>query len=315
MIRPFLFLALLLIIPSFAQAKGSVNVGDTIPHNLDLKDHSGKDRNFSNLTGEKGMVLVFVRSAEWCPFCQKQLIELSKNAGKFSDKGYNVVSISYDSIGKLGEFATKNKPKITMLSDPASSSIRAFGILNEASAKGTFSYGIPHPGTYIVSKDKKVQAKFFQDGYKDRVTPDQLLAEIKKLNPPPEPAPMTIENMGQDPIDPDNNVIGVPEKITEPIVLPEETVEEKVEEAVEEAIDSAPVIEESPAMPETPVPTSMPEMPVQESAPMADPKMPDMPELPAMDEPDTVPSTPEMPEMPKLDGAAEPENPASSSGW
>ena len=283
----------LLVFPSLAHAKGSTKVGDTIPHDLKLKDHNGKMRSFSGLTGDKGLVLVFVRSAEWCPFCQKQIIDLSKNIKKFTDEGYNVASVSYDPVEQLKKFATKNNPKITMLSDPASESIRAFGILNVANAKGTFSYGIPYPGTYIVSKDKKVQAKFFNDGFKDRVTVKQLVAEIKKLNPPPAPVYESLDNMGQDPIDPNNNTIDIPEKITDPIMVPDEV--------------KAPEFD-APAVPETPAPAPAVEEMVKPETAMPDKVMPPkelvVPEAPAF--PDPAPVVPEVPEP-----AVEPKTPNS----
>lgn len=262
-------------------AKGSVKVGDTIPHELNLKDSSGKLRSFSDLRGKKGLVLVFVRSAEWCPFCQKQLIDMNKNENKFNDAGYSVVSVSYDPVDKLQKFSRKNNTKITLLSDPASDSIRAFGILNKANAKGTFSYGIPHPGVYIVSKDKKVQAKFFKAGYQDRPSVDGLLAEIKKLNPPPAPVYESLDNMGQDPIDPEDSVIEIPEKIIDPIIIEEgaeaPALEAAPDEAVLKAVDevenmaqdgvaqAVEVLEEvkeaapSPAIPSVEIPSGTPE--------------------------------------------------------
>lgn len=270
MIRPVLltFLAFLLVIsvPSTSLAKGNVSVGETIPHDLAFKDHTGKERSFSNLTGKKGIVLAFVRSAEWCPHCQKQLINLNKNAKKFSDAGYNVVSVSYDSVEKLGQFAKKHNIKITLLADPASASIRAFGILNEANAKGTFSYGIPHPGVYIVSKDKKVQAKFFKGDYTKRPSVDELMAEIKKLNPPPAPVYETLDNMGSDPIDPENSVIEIPEKITDPIIIPdEEAASEVTKPVVPKVADPAEKL--VPTEIPTPAPQSPPDVPA-----IADPK-------------------------------------------
>lgn len=217
---------MLLPVPSFA--KGSVKVGDTIPHDLRLENHEGLKRSFVDLRGKKGIVLVFVRSVEWCPFCQKQLLELNKNAKKFNDLGYPVVTISYDTPPSMSKFVTVNRPKITLLSDPRSEVIRAFGILNENSVIGTRSYGISHPGVYIIDKNKKVQAKFFNEGYQERPSVKVLLSKIKKLNPPPVPyiPPMTIENMGQDPIILGDDVITVPDKIIDPVLLPEEVVEE-----------------------------------------------------------------------------------------
>lgn len=260
-----------------ALAKGSVKVGDTIPHNLALKDQNGKTRSFSDLTGPKGLVLVFVRSAEWCPYCQKQLIEIDKNRKDFNDAGYNIVSVSYDPVEQLEKFKTKNNPKITLLSDPASESIRAFGILNIANAKGTFSYGIPYPGVYIVSNDKKVQAKFFEEDYKERPSIKELLDEIKKINAPPEPVYESLDNMGSDPIVPGEDVIDIPEKITDPVVLPEDGYLEAPE--TESSVDPADEvmsteIEFDEMMPESPADPDMPDVtPTREEPETFDPSM------------------------------------------
>ena len=213
----------ILTVPSASYAKGSVQVGDVIPHNLNLLDQKRKSRNFDDLKGKNGIVLVFVRSVDWCPFCQNQVIELNKNAKRFKDQGYPIVTISYDSVLSMNKFLTTHKPDITMLSDPRSKSIRAFGLLNEGPAKGTRTYGIAHPGVYIIGKDKKVQAKFFKESYKDRASITEILNKVKKLNPPAKPKrpyvpPMTIEEMGQDPIIPGQDIIDVPDEVLAPVL-------------------------------------------------------------------------------------------------
>jgi peroxiredoxin len=223
MTHAFLILVIsLFIFPAIGEAKGSIGVGQVIPHDLTLQDSNGAFQNFERLTGKKGMVLVFIRSADWCPFCQKQLIELNERVSDFTKQGYKIVSISYDNVSSLQKFTIKNKPEITLLSDPRSEAIRAFGIMNEAAAKGTRSYGIPYPGVYIIDKNKKVQAKFFREGYKDRPSTNEILAKVKKLNPKPKyvAPPMTIKEMGEDPISSEEMFIDTPAKIEGPILLP-----------------------------------------------------------------------------------------------
>lgn len=247
----FSFFAAFILVLSFSYpsyATGDVKVGDTLPHDLNLKDSTGKERHFDDLRGKKGVTLVFIRSVEWCPFCQKQLIELSKNASKFEEAGYPVVSISYDRLPQMEKFVTKNKPKITLLSDPASESIRAFGILNESNAKGTMSYGIPHPGVYLVGADKKVQATFFEDGYKKRAKISELLTKIKELNPPPKPQVEDLEGLGEDPIVPGQDVITVPNETLEPVLSPVEEEYNGDSVAMPEAdILENPAVNEAPA--------------------------------------------------------------------
>lgn len=234
---------LMMAMPSFSHAKGDVKVGDTIPHTLSLQDSSGKTPAFSDLTGKKGIVLIFVRSVDWCSYCQKQLVEMDESTKKFSDWGYNVVSVSYDTPEAMKKFVTTQKPKLTMLSDPRSESIRAFGILNDDVAKGTRSYGVPYPGVYIVDKDKKVQAKFFKSGYKDRPSAREILTKIEQLNPPAVPE-MTMESMGTDPIDPENAFVEIPQEELPPLIEQNTNPEEAVdvspqEEAIQKIIDEA----------------------------------------------------------------------------
>ena len=79
-IRPFLLSALLVSSVSFgedtktdaaairkllsdASAIG-LPVGSAAPQ-FELKDQSGRNQNFGSLTGPKGLVLVFFRSADW----------------------------------------------------------------------------------------------------------------------------------------------------------------------------------------------------------------------------------------------------------
>src|SRR3974377_1607905 len=38
-------------------------------------DQNGKPRTFADLMGQNGLVLMFFRSADWCPYCQAQMIE------------------------------------------------------------------------------------------------------------------------------------------------------------------------------------------------------------------------------------------------
>ena len=43
------------------------------PDGLNLQDQSGKQQSLKALLGGKGAAIFFVRSADWCPFCKKQL--------------------------------------------------------------------------------------------------------------------------------------------------------------------------------------------------------------------------------------------------
>ena len=63
-----------------------------------------------------------------------------------------------------------------LLSDPDSKIIRAFGILNETVKPGSFAYGIPNPGIYVVDTRGKVISKYFEDDFKERISTADILA-------------------------------------------------------------------------------------------------------------------------------------------
>ena len=50
-------------------------VGTRVP-DFSLIDQRGQSRTLSSLMGPKGLMLVFYRSADWCPYCKTQLAEL-----------------------------------------------------------------------------------------------------------------------------------------------------------------------------------------------------------------------------------------------
>lgn len=162
-----------------APVMAAVEVGQALPTDLALVDKNGELQNFDRVKGEKGAVLVFVRSADWCPFCQKQLIALREYGTQITGLGYNIVSVSYDLPDALKVFAAKRRIPYTMLSDKGSETIKAFGILNEDFAPDHFAYGVPHPTVYVVGADGVVQAVLAEEGYKDR---PQIEAIVEAIN-------------------------------------------------------------------------------------------------------------------------------------
>lgn len=173
-----LFLALLVGVTTMAAAEQDwldtgVKAGEKAPV-LQVVNTEGKAVTLSEIGGEKGTVLLFVRSADWCPYCKKQLKDWNAKAERFKEAGYQVVSVSYDSPEKLAEFAKKDMIDYPLLSDTDSATIEAFGILNKDMEEGSRFYGIPHPAVYVVAPDGTVTHRFSEEGYKERPEVDEV---------------------------------------------------------------------------------------------------------------------------------------------
>jgi len=163
-------------------AADSLKVGDQIPTSLELKDKTGKMQSFDTLKGDKGLVVFFIRSADWCPYCQVQLLDLRKGeADEIINAGYNITIISYDAPEALNKFATRYKFDFPMLSDEDSKTIKAFGILDEDKKPDSFGYGIPKPTIYIVSADKEIQGILAKESYTKRPEIQDIVSVIQKI--------------------------------------------------------------------------------------------------------------------------------------
>lgn len=165
--------------------------GEKIPHDLSLITTAGKVENFDDLKGENGVALFFVRSFDWCPYCQRQAIEVNGRAQEFRDRGFTPIFLSYDSPEIQKEFYEKNEFTMPILSDDENVVINAFGVLNADSiSERNPLYGYPHPLVFIIDPDGTIQSKLYiekEDGsfgsnYRERPEIDDILAAIDTLD-------------------------------------------------------------------------------------------------------------------------------------
>lgn len=132
------------------------------------------------LSGPGGLILVLFRSADWCPFCKKQLVEVNQWAEKFNDIGYRVAAVSYDSVETLRKFTYKKKLVYPLLADQNHRTILDYKVLNTEQKPGTKHYGIPFPGVMIIDADGILKYKYFYMGYKKRVKMKLLYEFLSK---------------------------------------------------------------------------------------------------------------------------------------
>lgn len=162
-----------------------IAVGSAVPKldgvALSVIGSDGKTTDFEALKGDNGAVVVFVRSADWCPYCKKQLIALESIAADLAAKGYPLIAISYDEPNKLAKFKAKRELSFALVSDAESANIKAFGLLNEKYDEDSRMHGIPHPAIFIIGGDGVVKAKLMEEGYKARPAPDAVMSAINSL--------------------------------------------------------------------------------------------------------------------------------------
>ena len=86
--------------------------------------------------------------------------------------------ITYDPVPVLAEFAARRGVAFPLLSDEGSKVIRDYGILNTTADPGNPLFGYPFPGTFIVNRDGRITARFFEETYQERSTVASVLVRL-----------------------------------------------------------------------------------------------------------------------------------------
>jgi len=198
--------------PAAARTKVDVSklgpqVSQVVP-DFRLHDQSGKEWTRSSIMGPKGALLLFYRSADWCPYCKTQLVDLQSRLDQLHAQGLGVAAISYDPVSVLSEFADRQHITFPLLSDAGSATIKAYGILNPlpamafgpdkddpdvvaelqkyvAGGRPNPSWqGIAFPGTFILERSGRVHSRFFEDYYVERATFSNIMLRLGQKQAP-----------------------------------------------------------------------------------------------------------------------------------
>jgi peroxiredoxin len=144
-------------------------------------DQHGETQHLGSLAGEKGLLLMFSRSFDWCPFCIRQLNQLVEVSDRFAAMGIGIATITYDPIEFLKEYAEDEEIQFALLHDEKVQHVNAFGILNTDYAPGERAYGIPYPGIFLVDSQGVIRYKFAEESYRIRPDFDDVLTAAAKM--------------------------------------------------------------------------------------------------------------------------------------
>lgn len=175
-----IFAALLLLAPAIVRAEEGPAVGAKAPafHATDL---AGKPASLKALSAKRGVVVLFFRSAKWCPYCQAQLIAFRDATPALATRGYNLVAVSYDPPEVLTKFTEARMINYPLLSDTGSKTIDAWALRDPQYKPDSMAYGVPRPAIFVISKKGRIDAKLMMEGYKVRPSVDAVVAAVDAL--------------------------------------------------------------------------------------------------------------------------------------
>jgi peroxiredoxin len=169
---------------SAAAAAGDLGppVGVSAPDIGTRLDQTGKPRKLADVMGPNGVVFMFFRSADWCPYCQAQLIEMNGGNADIEKRGYRIAALSYDSPEILQNFTAKRHIAFTFLSDPKSEVVDLYKLRDPQYPPGSKAYGVPRPIIFIVDKAGVIKAKLYEESFKVRPPLSLVLEKLDELN-------------------------------------------------------------------------------------------------------------------------------------
>ncbi len=155
-----------------------ITIGDTVPTEMVLRDSTGAKTALDEQMGANGMVLVLVRSADWCPYCKAQLAALQGAKADIERAGLTLATLSYDQPATLAAYAKAKGLSYLMLSDDGSRFIDKLG-LRDPQYKGQAKIdGVPYPTVLVLAKNGTVRAKNVSLDYTVRPSTQDILAMV-----------------------------------------------------------------------------------------------------------------------------------------
>jgi peroxiredoxin len=156
-------------------------IGARVPDIGSPPDQTGAPRTLQSLMGQNGLVLFFFRSADWCPYCQAQMMDLNTAVAAIERRGYRMAGISYDSPQILKTFIERRQIGYTLLSDPKSQIIDRYGLRDPQYPPGNLAYGVPRPIIFILDKTGTIKAKLYEETFTKRPPASLVISTIDKV--------------------------------------------------------------------------------------------------------------------------------------
>ena len=157
------------------------------------KDQNGETIRLKDLTKKGKVVLVFYRGY-WCPYCSKQLQQLSDSLQLILDKGATLLAISPQKPESITKTIDKTKATYSVLYDEELKIMKAYEVeyqMQENTIKRYKNGGIdieeingkngtylPVPAVYIIDKEMNITYRFFNSDYKKRPSVKEIVANL-----------------------------------------------------------------------------------------------------------------------------------------
>ncbi len=130
-----------------------LNTGDRMPA-FRVQDQDGNEVTDKDFEGKK--IVLYFYPKDSTPGCTAEACSLRDNFGELRAAGYEVYGVSKDSAASHTRFREKYSLPFTLLSDPSTEMLRAFGAWGEKKMYGKVTEGTLRK-TFIISETGTIE--------------------------------------------------------------------------------------------------------------------------------------------------------------
>ena len=128
------------------------------------------------------MSLLTIYRGMWCGHCKKQLQGLERLHDEFVSRGVDLLAVSADTETRARSMANDyDLHKLAIGFDMSIASARALGVFISKQEKAVEMPLFCEPATFLINKERKLQAAWIASSAFARVVPDDILAYVDFL--------------------------------------------------------------------------------------------------------------------------------------
>lgn len=127
-----------------------LKIGDSAPE-FKVKNQSDRMVELNQFKGKK--LVIYFYPKDNTPGCTAQACNLRDNYTEFTDKGYEILGVSADSVSKHEKFITKQNLPFDLLADEDRRMLNAYGVWGLKKFMGKEYNGI-HRTTFVIDENQ-----------------------------------------------------------------------------------------------------------------------------------------------------------------
>ncbi len=151
----------------------NLQAGDKAP-DFQAKNQNGEPISLNDFKGKK--LILYFYPKDNTPGCTAEACNLNDNYSELTEKGFEVVGVSPDSIESHQKFIAKYNLSFHLIPDPEKEVINKYGVWGEKNMYGKKSMGLLRT-TFLIDEQGVIQHVFKKVRTKDHT--NQILEKIK----------------------------------------------------------------------------------------------------------------------------------------